>query len=346
MLSCFQGHTKKEIPASDREIPRRTVVQSFPYLKRIYHKIPQHIHGLGIGLLIGSNCPKALEPKDFIVSEHGGPYAMKTFAGWTVVGPLKAVQNHTQLSCSRIYVKEVNSGTIADHHFMFHSQVKEVLTPTSVNKMMELEFHERSNDNCLGYSVEDHRFLEIMNKECQRVDGHYQLPLPLRDQDAYIPNNREQVYNRMKWLKKKLLMNKKLYLDYCEFMTDILRKEYARKVPEARTVPLGKLWYIPHHAVYHAKKPEKIRVVYNCSAKFHGKSLNDQLIQGPDLTSTLIGVLTRFRQKPIAFTADIEAMFYQVRIPDSQRDLLRFLWWPDGDLMKDVEDYQMNVHPF
>ena len=56
-----------------------------------------------------------------------------------------------------------------------------------------------------------------------------------------------------------------------------------------------------HHGVYHPKKSEKIRVVFDCSAKFEGTSLNDQLMQGPDLTNSLVGVLTQFRQEPIAF---------------------------------------------
>ncbi|XP_028406776.1 uncharacterized protein LOC114529218 [Dendronephthya gigantea] len=44
--------------------------------------------------------------------------------------------------------------------------------------------------------------------------------------------------------------------------------------------------------------------------------------------------------------ADVEAMFYQVRVPSSDCDALRFLWWPDGDLSKEVEEYEMRVHLF
>ena len=78
--------------------------------------------------------------------------------------------------------------------------------------------------------------------------------------------------------------------------------------------------------MYHPKKPDKIRVVFDCSAKCAGSSLNDQLLQGPDLTNSLVGVLTRFRQESVAFMSDIEAMFYQVFVPEEQRDFLRFLW--------------------
>ena len=67
-------------------------------------------------------------------------------------------------------------------------------------------------------------------------------------------------------------------------------------------------------------------MVFDCSAKFAGTSLNDQLLQGPDLTNSLVGVLTRFRQESVALVCDIKAMFYEVFVPEEQRDFLRFLW--------------------
>ncbi|XP_068758112.1 uncharacterized protein [Montipora capricornis] len=101
----------------------------------------------------------------------------------------------------------------------------------------------------------------------------------------------------------------------------------------------------PHHGVSHPKKPDKIRVVFDCSPKFAGISLNDQLLQGPDLPNSLVGVLTRFRKEPVAFMADIEAMFYQVFVPEEQQDFLHLLWWPNRDLTAQLE-CRMTVHPF
>ena len=62
------------------------------------------------------------------------------------------------------------------------------------------------------------------------------------------------------------------------------------------------------------------------------------------MTNQLIGVLTRFRQGPIAVMADIETMFHQVRVEEEYYDYLRFIGWPDCDLSKDPVDYQMCVH--
>ena len=44
--------------------------------------------------------------------------------------------------------------------------------------------------------------------------------------------------------------------------------------------------------------------------------------------------------------ADIEAMFYQVRVPAKDSDFLRFLWWPEGDLTEELKEYRMTVHIF
>ena len=44
--------------------------------------------------------------------------------------------------------------------------------------------------------------------------------------------------------------------------------------------------------------------------------------------------------------ANIEAMFYQVRVADADCTYLRFLWRRDGNLQSELEEYQMVVHIF
>lgn len=106
------------------------------------------------------------------------------------------------------------------------------------------------------------------------------------------------------------------------------------------------MWYLPHHPVYNPHKPDKVRVVFDCAANHHGISLNGALLQGPDLVNSLVGVLTRFRRNRIALVADVEAMFHQVRIKESDRDALRFLWWPEGNLSLPPVNHRMLVHVF
>ena len=43
---------------------------------------------------------------------------------------------------------------------------------------------------------------------------------------------------------------------------------------------------------------------------------------------------------------DVQSMFHQVSVPEEDRDLLRFLWWPKGDFTKKLEEYRMTVYLF
>ena len=106
------------------------------------------------------------------------------------------------------------------------------------------------------------------------------------------------------------------------------------------------LWYLPHHPVFNTSKPGKVHVVFDCGAKHQGTSLNDQLLQVPDLTNNLVGVLTRFQQEPVALMANVESMFHQVRVSPNNCDALQFLWWPNNDLNSEPEEYQIMVHLF
>jgi len=132
---------------------------------------------------------------------------------------------------------------------------------------------------------------------------------------------------------------------YNDSMQNLLENNFAEEVPSAE-INLTPVWYLPHHAVVSSNKPGKVRVVFDCSAKHCGKSLNDVVMQGPDLTNKLVGVLLRFRQGSVAIMADIQSMFHQVRVTSRDRDLLRFLWWRDGDLDSEPLEYRMKVHLF
>ena len=132
-------------------------------------------------------------------------------------------------------------------------------------------------------------------------------------------------------------------------MNAIINNGYAEAVPHQELSRSdGRVWYIPHHGVYNPHNPDKIRVVFDCAASYHGVSLNNLLLQGPDLTNSLLGVLLKFReeQESLAVMSDIESMFYQVRVCKDDIDCLRFFWWPHGVISGEPQEYRMLVHLF
>ena len=331
-----QSYTRFEIPVTEQQIPTPEGVKRWEHLRSVAEKIPEFIPNLEIGLLIGSNCPAAIEPLEVVPSDVKGPYAMRLRHGWTLSGPLyvENVSSPGNVTCHRITVREAES-------------VKEVISPQAIQQMFELDFNDhKSSPDEYGYSQEDKKFISRIRENVHLRDGHYVIPLPFRDPQVTMPNNRVQALKRATW-QRKMLRDESYRDDYVNFVNEMIAKGYARRVPDDRLeAGPGKVWYLPHHGIYHPRKPQKIRVVFDCSARHGSTSLNDQLMSGPDLTNSLIGVLTRFRQEPVAFMADIEAMFHQVQVPDDQCDFLRFLWWPDGNLELPIQEYQMTVHLF
>ncbi|XP_033121322.1 uncharacterized protein LOC117120392 [Anneissia japonica] len=57
-----------------------------------------------------------------------------------------------------------------------------------------------------------------------------------------------------------------------------------------------------------------------------GQNLNKHLLAGPNLGSSLLGVILRFRQHEVAISGDIKAMFHQVRVKPGDQSLFRFIW--------------------
>ena len=102
-------------------------------------------------------------------------------------------------------------------------------------------------------------------------------------------------------------------------------------------------WYLPHHPVLNPNKPGKVRLVCNAAAKYKDVCLNDKLIAGPDLLHGLIGTKFRFREGPIALTADIESMFLQVQNPERDKSCLRFLWRPTVNEPVQIYEYHSRV---
>ena len=185
-------------------------------------------------------------------------------------------------------------------------------------------------------SQNNKRALKIMEDSIKLENGHYVIALPWKIYPHQLQNNQTLAEQRLNSLKQRLQREPIVHKNYTAFMNDLLGKDYAKKVKFKDQDSSNILWYLPHHPVLNPHKPKKVRVVFDCSAKYGNTSLNNQLLQGLDMTNTLVGVLTRFREERVAMTSDIETMFYQVCMQPSDCSALRFLWWPNGNFDEPV----------
>ena len=194
-----RAYTRQEIPADTEQIPTPEIVSRIEHLKEIASEIPVYDPELEIGLLIGSNCPNALIPLSVVPNEGDGPFSLQLKHGWTVSGQLHLTSKPftNKVTVNRITVREIES-------------VKEIITPISLLKMFELDFSENASNNLpeeLGLSQEDRRFLSKVTKGIRLTEGRYEMPLPFRQSEVDLPNNRQQARKRALWQRKKMIQN-------------------------------------------------------------------------------------------------------------------------------------------
>ena len=247
--------------------------------------------------------------------------------GWGVIGRVcksRDEEDGDRRVCNRVAASEIHS------RFAFSTKAKEIIDPEKVLRVLETDFVETSTKN-KPYSMEDERFLRILEDGVKKLpDGHYEMPLPLKSDNVSLPNNRQLAVKRWKQLNARFKKNPKFFTDYQTFMKDLI-SQCAERVPEDRLeVQNGKVNYVPHTGVTQENRGQ-IRVVFDCSAQYNGVSLNHYLLKGPDFMNDLLGTLCCFHQESVAFMTDIKSMFHQFVVAEEHRDLLRFLWWLDGE---------------
>ena len=289
-------------------------------------EVPRLSEDHKVEMIIGLNSSLCRNILELRAGEEHEPTAYRTKLGWVVFGPTGP--------------KTKNVSALPLYHIHPSPELNEV-----VQEHFSRDFCERENESKTEYSQDDKDFLAKMAASISRDNDKYMISLPFKDDTRY-PDNRGLAEQRLACLKRKLEKDAAFKESYTAQMEKLIDRGHAELVPGSTLKRRdGKVWLIPHFSVMHPTK-KKPRVVFDLKAKHRGVSPNDHLLQGPDLTNTLVGVLLRFREGPIAVSADIEQMFYQVRVPKDDRDMLRFLWWPGGDTDVQPKEYRLTVHPF
>lgn len=251
--------TRCDIPANRSHITTQNTAKQWPHLQDIADELAPDLK-CDIGLLIGYNCPKALAPKQVIPPVDDGPYAQKTDLGWGIVGvvdpdKVKVSENdvigfsHFIVTSEVPAVCKIGTGNFSNRvQVCFKSKVKEIVSPSEITRLFELEFNERNLGT--SYSQDDRKFLSILKSGVRQLDdGHYQLPLPLKTSEI-LPNNKSLALYRLNHLKRKLTNDIVYANDYCAFMEGVIDKGYAEKIPVSEWGKSSGVNYIPHHGVY------------------------------------------------------------------------------------------------
>lgn len=202
------------------------------------------------------------------------------------------------------------------------------------------------NEKMVTRSKQDREAYTLLQNATIRVnvDGvqRYATPLLRRTPVSLLHANKETVLPSLCSTERRLARDPERAKAYCAEIQKLEVAGYVAKITPEVANKSEESWYIPHQMVHHNGKD---RIVFNCSFKHQGQSLNDQLLPGPTLGPSLLGVLLRFRQHTVAMSGDIKGMFHQVRLLPKDKPVLRFLW---RDMCREVEPdiYEWQVLPF
>jgi hypothetical protein len=141
-------------------------------------------------------------------------------------------------------------------------------------------------------------------------DGRYQIALPFKPNgekvlDSHAAESYQGSLSWLKWLKKRFQKDPELFRKYTAKIRKLQDSGFNKTI---ETSDKRSGWFLPHFPAFHPQKPDDVRVVKDGAARFGGTSLNDQLLQGPDINNMLVRVLTCFREGKIAVVADVEGM--------------------------------------
>ena len=334
-----------EIPNLRSEIPTPEVASMYPHLHDISSQIPSIDEDAHMLILIGRDLPEAHHVLGQRIGNRGTPYAQCLSLGWVIVGEacLGKVHMPDVITTNKTHILRNGRASICmpcDNELYVKESVSDV-----TDSLGSTVFEKTKDDDKMGLSVEDRKFLHLMEEGFQKTpEGNWIAPLPFREGRERLPNNKSQALRRAKTLDNSLRKDPLKKSHFVAFMKKVIDNGHAELAP-----PLEEdeeCWYLPIFGVYHPKKPDQIRGVFDSSAKFNDVSLNSVLMSGPNLTNSLLGILLRFRSHPVAVTADIEQMFYGFLVREDHRNFLRFLWYRDNNPDKDLVEYRMRAHVF
>ena len=341
-----------DIPNNKDEIPTPEVCEQFSHLKGLKADIPKLQHQANMLLLIGRDNPTAHHVLEQIVGEDNEPFAQKLRLGWVIVGEVCYGSFHSSrtVNVSKTYILNNQRPSLfksCDMTFKCDIQSSDVKTSRDFDSVGSAVFERTIHDNKIGPSIEDKQFIRVTEDNWEKTEnGNWIFPLPFKEKsfNRPLPSNFQSAKQRTDILCQSLKKNSEKCEDFCQFMGEMLKNGHAEIAPSLQKGE--EHWYLPIFGVYHPRKPRKIRVVFDSSAKYNGVCLNDVLMTGPDLTNSLIGVLLRFRKHKIAVIADIQQMFFCFYVKPEHRNFLRFLWFRDNDQNKNIIEYRMCVHVF
>lgn len=242
-------------------------------------------------------------------------YLHKTRLGWVIAGGLgKTPGKHAPSTCM-----------LGDVNF-------------DLGKFWELEELSHGSRFSQEEIACEHHFSSNVERE---KDGRYVVALPFKGGIEELGESRNMALKRFLALERKFAHDRELMTQYSEVIQEYIDLGHMSPVIDDLN---QNGFFLPHHAVIkRSSLTTKVRVVFDGSAKSSsGISLNEKLMVGPVIQDDIFSLLLRFRTHNYVFTADIEKMYRQFLVRESDRKYQRILWRMNSE----IQTFELNTVTF
>lgn len=293
------------LPKVSNMLPSSTICtspQTWSHLHGLVLADPEFYKPKPIELLIGADLYGSILLNDVRNGIKNTPTAQKTIWGYILSGPVSSTNPAHSINVHHNHAEDI------DQLLQRFWEIEDLHSPHTLSA---------TEQQCETFYAETHK---------RSADGTYIVRLPLISQTVSLGSSRSVAVKRLHHMERRFQQSHNLRSQYSEFMNDY--QQLNHMVPSTNDPNDSPIYYLPHHAVVKdSSSTTKLRVVFDASQQSsNGKSLNDFLNIGPPLQQDLAEIIIRWRTHRIAFSADIEKMYRQIRIADEDQDLQRILW--------------------
>lgn len=174
----------------------------------------------------------------------------------------------------------------------------------NVAKLWQLDSFPHRNEKEVTRSKLDQYALHLLDSLTERVNidrqMRYATPLLRHPNFPSSYANKSSALPLLLCTKRRLKRDPLLAQVHSEEVCKLVDAGYVTQL-EPGSDHTVESWFLPHHVVRQHRG--KHRLVFNCSYQHQGQSLNNNLLPGPILGPSLVGVLLRFWQSQSPVTS-------------------------------------------
>lgn len=290
--------------------------QRWEHLNNLLWADPTYNQPNKIDILLGADYYPNILMNQVVKGNQGEPVAQQTELGWIIFGNM------------------VNEKS---------PSVQSMVTLVDIENQLK-RFWEVEEISPKNFMTEEERMCEehYQQNYCRTSDGRYMVRIPFQQNITSIGSSKKRALARFIQIERRLSVVNEFSNRYRECIEGYFNQGHLI----GSNVQTQNEYYIPHHAVVKTTSTTtKLRVVFDASAKTDKNiSLNETQLVGPKLQEDLMSILIRWRKYKVAYTADIEQMYRQIKVHPDDQQYQKILWRKTpGEVIK---SYQLTTVTF